>query len=95
MLFPSPKMRYSENLFVELFEHSETPSWCQTNHPNEILPMILLMSNVIATKYHQTFNISHTKKKLNVSFLIFQVPLPNPLKPGIKSTMKMQLEQHQ
>ena len=44
--------------------------------------------------YCQTSNIGHTKShNLNVSLLILQLSLPDPLKPGIKSRMKMYLEQ--
>ena len=43
--------------------------------------------------YHQTPNTRHTKSlNFNVSRLILQLSLPNPLKPGIKYRMKMQLE---
>ena len=43
--------------------------------------------------YTQTFNIKHTKSQnLNVSHLILLLSLPNPLKPGVESKMKMQLE---
>ena len=42
----------------------------------------------------QTFNTRCTKSQnLNVSRLVLQLSLPNPLKPGVKSRMKMQLEQ--
>ena len=38
----------------------------------------------------QISNISHTKSQsLNVSHLVLQLALPNPLKPGIKTRMKM------
>ena len=44
----------------------------------------------LETKYRQTSNISRTKSQnLNVSRLVLQLSLPNPLKPGIKSRMKM------
>ena len=44
---------------------------------------------------HQTSNISHTKSpNFNVSCLLLQLSLPNPLKQGVKSRMKMELEQH-
>ena len=44
--------------------------------------------------YCQTSNISHTKSQhLNVSRLILQLSLPNPLQPGVKSRMKMESEQ--
>ena len=42
------------------------------------------------SKYYQTSNIRHTKSpNLNVSRLILQLSLPNPLKPVVKSRMKM------
>ena len=41
-------------------------------------------------EYSQTANISHIKSQnLNVSSLILQLCLPNPLKPGVKLRMKM------
>ena len=44
--------------------------------------------------YRQIFNIRGTKSHiLNVSCLVLHLPLSNPLKPGIKSIMKMYLEQ--
>ena len=42
--------------------------------------------------YRQTSNIWRTKSKhLNVSRLVLQFSLPNPLKPGVKSSMKMNM----
>ena len=42
----------------------------------------------------QILNIRRTKcQNLNVSRVAMQLPLPNQLKPGIKSRMKMWLEQ--
>ena len=44
--------------------------------------------------YRHTFSINSTKlKKINVSRLVLQLSLPNPMKPGVKSEMKMKLEQ--
>ena len=44
--------------------------------------------------YRKTSSISRTKSQnLNVSHIVLQLSLPNPLKPGVKSSMKMQLEQ--
>ena len=38
----------------------------------------------------QTSNISHTKSQnLNASRLVLHLSLPNPLKPGVKSRMKI------
>ena len=40
--------------------------------------------------YRQTSNISGTEfQNLNASVLVLQLSLPNPLKPCVKSTMKM------
>ena len=41
-------------------------------------------------QYRQTCNISRTKSQnLDVSRLVLQVSLSNPLEPGVKSSMKM------
>ena len=41
-------------------------------------------------KYRQMSNISRTKvQNLNVSRFVVQLYLPNPLKPGVESRMKM------
>ena len=60
-----------------------------TRAPHFILHIVLLDGrvcegiNCLDTSYHQTHNISHTKfQLLNVSRLVLQLPLPNPLKPG-------------
>ena len=43
---------------------------------------------------HKISSISRTKfQNLNDSRLVLQLSLPNPLKPDVKSRMKMQLEQ--
>ena len=40
--------------------------------------------------YPQTFDIKQTKyQNLNISHLILQLSLPNPMKPDVKSRMKM------
>ena len=40
--------------------------------------------------YHKISNISRTKSQnLNDSHLVLQSSLPNPLRPGVKSRMKM------
>ena len=42
-------------------------------------------------KYRKISNINRTKSQhLDVSLLVLQLYLPNPLKPGVKSRMKMQ-----
>ena len=43
--------------------------------------------------YRKISNIRRTKSlNLNVSRLVLQLSLPNPMKPGVKSRMKMELE---
>ena len=45
-------------------------------------------------EHRKTPSISRTKaQNLNVSHLVLQLCLPNPLKPGVKLRMKMALEQ--
>ena len=45
-------------------------------------------------KYRKVSNVSRTKsQKWNDSRLVLQLSLPNPLKSGVKSRMKMYLEQ--
>ena len=42
------------------------------------------------SNYRQTSNLSGNKfQNWNFSHLILQLSLPNPLKPGVKSRMKM------
>ena len=46
--------------------------------------------------YHQTSNIGSTEiQNLNVSRLVLQLSLPSPLKPGVKSRMKIYSELRQ
>ena len=46
--------------------------------------------NILPDEYRQTSNIRHTKSlNLNVSRLVLQLSLPNPLKPHVKLRMKM------
>ena len=61
--------------------------------PNDIL--IISDDYKWKSNYHQTSNTRHSiSKQLNVSCLILQLSLPNPLKTSVKSRMKMQLMQH-
>ena len=47
-------------------------------------------SAAMALTYRKTPCISRTKSQnLNISRLVLQFSLPNPLKPGVKSIMKM------
>ena len=50
----------------------------------------LKSNNAVNSQYRQTSNISSTKSHhLNVSRLVLQLSMPNPLKPDVKSRMKM------
>ena len=61
---------------------------------NDILIAILLSLNPLGM-YRQFSNIRCTQSQnINVSRLVLQLSLPNPLKPGVKVRMKMWLEQH-
>ena len=58
-----------------------------TKYGNNILEV---GSPVLISLYRKTCNISRTKSQnLNDSRLILHLSLPNPLKPGVKSRMKM------
>ena len=67
---------------------------------NHVFPLSQDMSVIVSAispkgvweydSYHKTFSISRTKyQNLNVSCLLLQWSLPNPLKPGVKLRMKM------
>ena len=43
--------------------------------------------------YCKTINIRHQITNLNISLLVWQLSLPNPLQPDVKLRMKIQLEQ--
>ena len=50
----------------------------------------LTLNKQLQNNYRQIYNIRRTKSRtLNVSCLVLQLSLPNPLKPGIESRMKM------
>ena len=56
----------------------------------EIFALCFLSISPDHTKYRNTSNIRHTKyQNINDSRLVLQLSLPNPLKPGVKSRMKM------
>ena len=58
-----------------------------------LLPTLLVYKSRLPGSYincRQMSNIrSNTSQNLNVPRLAFQLPLPNPLKPGVQSKMKM------
>ena len=59
-------------------------SYCDLVQHNLILPVIWPRHRI----YHQTSNIRCTKSRnLNASRLVLQLSLPNPLKPGVKSSV--------
>ena len=52
--------------------------------------VVTIQSNWMNKMYRQFSNIRRTESPyLNVSRLILQLSLPNPLKPGVKLKMKM------
>ena len=55
-------------------------------------PDAIFVDGQLQEEYCKTskFKIMHTKSQnLNVSRLVLQLSLPSPLKPGVKSRMKM------
>ena len=52
--------------------------------------MIVVLKLIHVYIYPQASNVRHTKSQnSNVSHLILQLSMPNPLKPGVKLRMKM------
>ena len=53
-------------------------------------PMVTKIYTAILHDYCKISNISHTKSpNLTVSRLVLQLSMPNPMKPGVKSRMKI------
>ena len=54
---------------------------------DNVIIRLILRSNIM---YRKISDIRRTKSQnLNVSRLVLQLSLPNPMKPGVKSRMKM------
>ena len=52
--------------------------------------MLCRCQKIVIVKYRPLSNISRTQSQnINVSRLVLQLSLPNPLKPGVKLRMKM------
>ena len=82
----------SETMLASLLMHIciTRPQWIKSQYF-----MAVKISYFMPILLCQTSNLSHTKSpNLNMSCLVLQLSLPNPLKPGVKSRMKMKLEQH-
>ena len=74
--------------FVVVRHHTVMTLWRHTMETHSASPH-LCKGNCL-NKYHKTSSISRTKSQnLNVSCLLLQWSLPNPLKPGVKLRMKM------
>ena len=57
-------------------------------------PLSLTSTDSYIITHRKVSNIRHTRSQnWNDSHLVLKSPLPNPLKPGVKSRMKMYLEQ--
>ena len=81
------------NLFCGIFK---IISHLKVLHGNEYTSIALFLYYGLFYNYRQTSNNRRTTSpNLNVSRSILQLPLPNPLKPGVKSRMKMSLEEWQ
>ena len=52
--------------------------------------ILVTVTAELPKKYRKSSNIRGTKSQnLNESRLVLQLPLPNPVKPGVQSRMKM------
>ena len=74
----------------------QCPKWPFTIHARQCIISVEyrpLRQQQMTNTYRQTSQISRTKSQnLNLSRLVLRLSLPNPLKPGVKSRMKMELE---
>ena len=62
--------------------------WEFWNDPD--IQAVKYVSQIFSQKYRKISDISGTKlANINVSHLVLQFSLPNPLKPWVKSRMKM------
>ena len=67
--------------------HLNLPCWIYCKAPS-------LCRKLMKRTYRKVFNIRRTKSlNWNDSHLVLKLSLPNPLKPCVKSRMKMKLEQ--
>ena len=69
------------------------PQWNLENWMSKHIPyknMQSLIPILTLVNWQKISNISRNKSlNLNVSRRVMQLPLPNPMKPGVKSIMKM------
>ena len=74
--------------------NESTRCWCEPHIPAMIIYIyprkVTRWWNLDITVYRQASNIRRNKSQnFNVSGLVLQVSLPSPLRPGVKSRMKM------
>ena len=80
----------SNALAMELHLSCTNPSIFSTQVSSKLFYVAIILQINGYLKYRQISNIRHTKSKnWNVCRLILQLSLPYPLKPGVKSRMKM------
>ena len=57
---------------------------------DQVMSVRIPQSHIKCHDYREISNIRRTKSpNLNVSRLVLKLSLPNPMKPGVKSMMKM------
>ena len=87
--FPTQRASNAENDSIWWRQH-DILSLCTPLILTVKTSKMLIYTYVHKTYYHKISNISGTKSQnLNVSRLVLQLSLPNPMKPGVKSGMKM------
>ena len=79
-------------LKIKFAVNVQVVAWCRAN--DKSLSEWIMTQFTVAFRHHyfyrQSSNIRHIKSYiLNVSRLVFQLSLPNPLKPDVQSGMKM------
>ena len=79
------------NIFIKIAIHqSVSHIIAEWSIFNLIACLIYLLLDGLQANFFQISNISHTKyQNLNGSYLVLQLALYNPLKPGVKWRMKM------
>ena len=82
-------MHYLQNTGV-LYTYLSTNTIIRLFYVAQAHWVIFLCNVVVSHTYHQTYSWRRTKSQhLNVSRLVLQLSLPNPLVSGVKSRMKM------
>ena len=87
-----------QRLYVEITSAKHHSAVCIVVRPVNMDNVVnkLDVQQLVWSEYSQTSNITHNKSQsLNVSYLVLQSSLPNPLRSGVKSIIQLQLSDQQ